>query len=369
MCIRDRNLNDPGMEPGGQQTTNANGRVRVHHSRCLRNIGLQLPFWQAITEMMWGESVLERMWDRLIEFDTATSSAGGLIFRAQLRTVGIDGLREILAAGGEAQEALVAQFEYMRQFQDNEGITLLDKNDVFASTAYSFAGLSDMLIQFGQQVSGSAEIPLVRLFGQSPAGMNATGDSDIRLYYDGILAKQEADMRNFIEKALKVAWRSFTGQDAPGDLEFQFVPLWQMSAIDKANIAKLNTDTIIEAHDAGAISTAVMMKELKQSSGESGLFTHITDEEIDEAENEEPPMPEAEAPAPEASPAGTPGEGPAEPKAPALIKKSGDSAWSKIRKWLSRDQVTVKIVPPAPAKKPVKRMTADQKKIKDFLHG
>lgn len=322
------NLNDPSQGPDGMKADSPTGQVRVHHTRCVRTIGVKLPFFQAITEMMWGESVLERMWDRLIAFDTATMSCASLINRAQLRTVGIDGLREILGAGGKAQEALIAQFEYMRQIQQNEGITLLDKEDTFASTAYSFAGLSDMMTQFGQQVSGACNppIPLVRLFGQSPAGMSATGESDIRLYYDGVLAKQEACLRGPLDDILKVMWRSMTGDAAPDDLMFDFTPLWQMDATDKANIAKINTDTVIEAHQEGAIDTATMMKELKQASGDSGLFTHITDEAIEEAENEEPPEPGVEL-------GGQPGDDPAE----KVKNATGDSAWKKIKKWLARD--------------------------------
>lgn len=325
------NLNDPGQIPGSQERTqNTTGQVRVHHTRCIRMIGIQLPYFQAVTEMMWGESVLERLWDRLIAFDTATMSTASLVNRANLRTVGIDGLREILAAGGPAEEALISQFEYMRKFQQNEGITLLDKNDTFASTAYSFAGLSDVLIQFGQQVSGASKIPLVRLFGQSPAGMNATGDSDIRLYYDGVNAQQEAHMRNPFECLLKVIWLSHTGKPAPQDLSFDFTPLWQMSATDKATIAKMNTDTIVEAHQEGAIDTATMMKELKQSSGDNGIFTHITDEQIEDAENEEPPMPD--------QPENTESQ-PSDPKAQesqeVLKKAVGDSILLKFKKWLN----------------------------------
>lgn len=320
------NVNDPGQAPGGQETNTTTGQVRVHHSRCIRMLGIQLPFFQAVTEMMWGESILERMWDRLILFDTATLTTGSLITRAQLRTVGVDGFREILAAGGKAEEALITQFEYMRRFQQNEGITLLDKNDTFASTAYTFAGLSDVLIQFGQQISGACNppIPLVRLFGQSPAGMSATGESDIRLYYDGVNAKQEETLRNPIETLLKVLWQSVTGNPIPKDLTFTFTPLWQMSATDKATIAKTNTDTVIEAHQEGLVDTPTAMKELKQASGDNGIFTHITDEQIEEAENEEPPMPDEPT-------LEDPGEGPTEPQ--KVIKQSKDSSWKSLTRW------------------------------------
>lgn len=267
------------------------GQVTVHHSRCIRNIGIELPFFQAITEMMWGESQLERMWDRLIAFDNATMSSASLIDRANLRTVGIDGLRQIVAAGGAAQQGLLAQFEMMRLAQVNEGLTLLDKEDTFASTAYSFAGLSDMLLQYGQQLSGASGIPLIRLFGQAPAGLSSTGDGEIRMYYDNINAQQESKLRNGWEMILKVMWRSVFGKPAPKDLGFEFVPLWQMSAMDKATIGKTQTETIIGAYEVGLVTKPTAMKELRESSGDTGLFTNISDEEIKDAESEPPPEP------------------------------------------------------------------------------
>jgi hypothetical protein len=183
-----------------------------------------------------------------------------------------------------------------------------------------------MLIQFSQQLSGSSEIPLVRLFGQSPAGLNSTGESDIRSYYDSINSKQEAHLRNPVEMIIKVLWRSVTGKPTPKDLSFTFTPLWQMSAVDKATIAKTQTDTIIEAHQEGLVDTATAMKELKQSSGDHGLFTHITDEQIDEAENEEPP--EAELVSPAQQTTGDPGEG---PKVAKEKPKATDSVWDRIK--------------------------------------
>ncbi len=292
------------------------GQQTVHHTRVIRFIGIKLPFFQAITEMMWGESVLERMWDRLIAFDNATMSSASLIDRANLRTVKIKDLREIIAAGGPAQAGLSAMFEMMRLMQVNEGLTLLDGEDEFASTAYSFAGLSDMMLQFGQQLSGSSQIPLVRLFGQAPSGLNSTGEGDIRLYYDSINAKQESTLRRPWEVLLKVLWRSTFGKPAPKDLEFTFAPLWQQPPETKANTAKTNTETVLGAMEAGVISRAVAMKELRQTSGESGLFSNISDEDIKAADEEEPPLPETDPEA--ASPALQ--EGKEEPKAEEPVK-------------------------------------------------
>lgn len=218
-------------------------------------------------------------------------------------------MREIIAAGGAAVQGLVEMFDMMRLLQVNEGITLLDKDDNFQATSYTFAGLSDMLIQFSQQLSGACDTPLVRLFGQSPAGLNSTGESDMRMYYDSINAQQEAKFRNPMDTILRILWRSELGTDAPDDMEFKFTPLWQMTATDKATNAKTIAETVIGAYDSGLTDRATTLSELKTASSETGIFTNITDEMIDEAkaEADEPPMPGEEIEGDPENPTAKPG--------------------------------------------------------------
>lgn len=305
-------VNDPReTQPIATSGAYIHGMQVVHHSRCVRYVGIELPYFQAITEMMWGESVLERAWDRLISFDNATMSSASLVDRANLRTVGIEGLREIIAAGGAAQQGLEAMFEMMRRMQVNEGLTLLDKNDTFAATPYTFSGLSDMLLQFAQQLSGAANTPLIRLLGQSPAGLNSTGEADMRMYYDSINAQQEAKLRNPLDDILKVEWRSTFGTAPPEDLSFTFSPLWQQTPTDKANNAKTNAETVLGAYEAGVTSRASALSELRSSSANTGVFSSITEEDIEEAGEDEPPLPDADpaAPDPASDPAKTPVKG------------------------------------------------------------
>lgn len=265
--------------------------LRIHHSRVIRQIGIQLPAMQAMTEEWWGESVIERMYDRLVSFDAATSGAANLIQKAHLRTVQIDKLREVLAAGGKAEENLLSMFHHMRMLQTNEGLTLLDKEDTFAAHSYTFSGLSDMILQFGQQIAGATGIPLVRLFGQSPAGLNSTGESDLRMYYDNVAAQQESRLRDGMMKVLRVMHKSLFGALPPDNFDFDFVPLWQTSTKEKADIATSITTTIATAYEKGIIDQTTALQELKQSSESTGVFTNITEEQIEEAKMEPPPMP------------------------------------------------------------------------------
>ncbi|XLV70973.1 DUF1073 domain-containing protein (plasmid) [Ralstonia syzygii subsp. celebesensis] len=168
---------------------------RIHYTRVLRMEGKELPHFQRISENGWGLSVLEPMWDRLIAFDSATVGVGQLVYKAHLRVLQIEKLREIIAMGGPALAGLKGQIDFTRLAQTNEGITLLDSTDKFETHQYGFSGLSDVLIQFAQQLSGATGIPLTRLFGQAPQGLNATGEGEMKQYHEAVKTRQERKLR------------------------------------------------------------------------------------------------------------------------------------------------------------------------------
>lgn len=279
-----------------QQNSPALRNERVHHSRVIRVEGLRLPWQQKQTENGWGQSVLERLWDRITAFDSTTDGTAQLVYRAHLRTLKVKGMRSIVGQGGPAMKGLTAQLEFMRAYQRNEGVTAIDSEDDFETHSYTFAGLDNVLMQFGQQIAGATQIPLVRLFGQSPAGMNSTGESDLRTYYDNITQQQDATLRAPLSaRLLPVLAKSVLGRDMPDGVAFGFVPLWQMSAEQKADVATKTVDAISKAESMGVLSPQTVLKELRQSSLTTGIFTHITDEDIEAADADPPDLAEGAA--------------------------------------------------------------------------
>ncbi|EKU67879.1 DUF1073 domain-containing protein [Acinetobacter pittii] len=264
---------------------------RVHYSRVIRMDGVELPYNQSIAENLWGQSVIERLEDRLTIFDSATLGAGQLVYKAHLRTYKVKGLRSLIAAGGQLYEALVKQINQIRQWQSNEGLTLMDADDTYEAHQYNFSGLDNILLQFGQQISGATGIPLVRLFGQSPAGLNATGESDLANYYDNINQQQEGRLRTPLQILYAVLHMSVLGKPLPDSFSFKFASLWQLDDEKKANVAKGVSEAVIAVEEAGLIKRSTALKELRQSSEVTGVFSHITDEEIKEADGEDPPPP------------------------------------------------------------------------------
>lgn len=265
---------------------------KIHYTRCIRLLGVDLPYQQSMIENLWGLSVLERLYDRMVAFDSATTGAAQLVHKAYLRTYKIKGLRDIVGLGGaDALKGLTNTIDMMRRFQMAEGMTLMDVEDEFEGTVSNpFSGLSDALIQFGQQLGGALQIPLVRLFGQSPVGMNSTGESDLRMYYDGILQQQEANLATEITTVYRALALSEEVK-VKDDFGTQFKNLWQMQDQEKATIAGTVTDTVQKAEEAGLVTRKTALMELKQSASRTGVWSNISEEDISEAEADGPPLP------------------------------------------------------------------------------
>lgn len=267
----------------------------IHHSRVVvRHVGLDIPYQQRMMENLWGISVLERLYDRMIAFDSASTGAAQLVYKSYLRTFKVKGLREVVAQGGAALDGLSAYVEQMRRYQSIESISMIDLEDEFEVQGHSaFSGIGDVLTQLKEQICGALEIPATRLFGVSGGGLNGTNDGDMRLYYDSIKQQQQKVLHHGVTVTYKLAAAS-NGVQLPPNFAVAFRSLWELTDTDKAAIAKQVGETVGAAHDAALISPQVALKELRQSSRRTGIFTNITQEIIEEADDQvgPPPMPE-----------------------------------------------------------------------------
>lgn len=259
-------------------------KAKIHYTRVIRLDGEDLPFYQRVSENGWGLSVLEPLWDRLIAFDSASVGTGQLVYKAHLRVMKIKGMRDIVAAGGPALAGLRAQIEFTRLGQTNEGMTILDSEDDFDTHQYSFSGLSDVLIQFAQQLSGATGIPLARLFGQSPTGLSDTGEGPRRQYHEKVHQKQEKELRTPLQRLLSVMSMSVLNKPLGDDFQFEFRSLDDSPESEKADIAVKTVAAVAQALEAEVIDIPTAMKELKNSAPMTGMFGSIDDDKIAEAE-------------------------------------------------------------------------------------
>lgn len=266
------------------------GSVKIHHSRVIRFTGNTLPFWEEIAEMQWGASVIESIFDELRKRDNVSWNIAQLTFMANIRVLKMQDLGQLLAAtDNESQAELLRTLEAQNMLLNNMGMQVMDAADGLETHQYTFGGLADCYQQFIMDISGAAEIPVTRLFGRSPSGLNATGESDLQNYYDMIAEKQESYLRPILNKVLPPFIISTLGS-LPDDFDFEFDPVAEPTDKERADLAKCGTDNVVAAYNAGLISQRTALKELKQQSERTGVWTNITDEDIERASDSvEPP--------------------------------------------------------------------------------
>ncbi|MCR5565958.1 MAG: DUF1073 domain-containing protein [Clostridiales bacterium] len=252
--------------------------VTLHHSRVLRFIGRELPRMEMVRENFWGASEMEHIMDELLKRSAASANIAQLIFQANITTLKMSDCGDVLSAGTEEQRQGV---EYAmgleNRFRTSFGIQLLSRDDSFETHAYSFAGLSGIYEQFMMDMAGAAEIPATKLFGRSPQGMNATGESDLRNYYDMIASLQERMLRPALEKLLPVMAVS-CWDEVPDDLEFVFEPAMSFSPAERAELVRMLSTDVIEAFRCGLLTRGQALSELKSRGGELGIYTKLEEE-------------------------------------------------------------------------------------------
>lgn len=261
--------------------------VKVHHSRIVRFNGRDLPLWERQAEMFWGESEIEIVFEELKKRDNTSANIASLIFLANIRVLKMNDLGQLLGASTQkAQENLYKVLQAQNQLMSNMGIYVMDKDDDFGSEQYSFGGLNDIYESFMLDIAGACEMPVTKLFGREPAGFNSTGESDLTQYYDTLEEKQETYLQPIIDKLLPIIFMSTLGA-IPEDLDWEFNPCMNVNSKDLADLAQSMASPIFEAFNAGLITKEIALKELKQQNEKTGMWSNITDEDIESAKNED----------------------------------------------------------------------------------
>ena len=259
--------------------------VRVHHSRIVRFTGRKLPYIEALAETYWGTSELEHVYAELVKYDNTSYNIAALVFSANLKVYKMEGFENVGMAPASFHKDLYNTLTMMNHMMNSQSMQIMGAKDTFETQQYSFSGLSDIYQLFMLDISGASEIPATKLFGRSPAGLNATGESDMQNYYDSVEEKQEADLKPVINKLLPILCMSEFGS-IPDDLDFEFEPIRRPSEEEKKNIATQTTTAIVSMFNAGLISQKIALKELRDSSRATGMWNNITDEDIEKADSD-----------------------------------------------------------------------------------
>lgn len=257
--------------------------ARVHHSRVIRFIGRELPWLEQITELYWGESEIEAIYNEIVKHDNVAANIAALTFRANINYMETEGLDQLLgSANADIQRRFWNVMAAQSMMENNFGTRVINKGDAIHNTQYTFTGLPEVYDRMMMDVAGAARTPVTKLFGRSPAGLNATGESDMQNYYDYIDGLRENEFRQVIERLLPVMALSAWGM-IPDDLDIDFPPMWTPDAKEIAEIAERKTNAVLAVYQNDLVDAATAQQELQALGDETGMFSKISDEAIEAA--------------------------------------------------------------------------------------
>lgn len=267
-------------------TNNTNTSVKIHHSRIIKMIGRELPYWEEMAEDYWGASELEHVYTELRKRDDTSANISFLIFLANIRIFKMKNLGQAITLGDqEGLNRVYQTMQSMNRLMCNTGTFAMDQDDDFATQQYTFTGINDVYESFMLDISGAAEIPVDKLFGRSPTGFNS-GEETLQNYYDTIQEKQETYVREPLERLLKIITMSTLGE-IPDDFELVFSPVRRPSNMEKADLAQKQAQPVLDVYNAGIIGKGTVLRELKQQTPMTGQWSNITDQMIEDADKED----------------------------------------------------------------------------------
>lgn len=253
--------------------------VKIHHSRVLRFEGVPLPFTEFRQNNYFSDSVLDRLYDAITNFNTTANGSASMVYETNVDIVKVKGLMGYLQSA-EGEALLRKRFTLATTLKSFNNMLLLDNEEDFQTKNNTFAGLPDLLDRFAKFLSAATDIPATRLLGTSAAGLNATGEGDLKNYYDMIRSKQKSKYKPKLDYFDEIMLRNLGLDPDKEDFTYEFKSLFQMTPEQQSVVDLNNSTRDRNYYDMGVINENIIAKELQQKS----TYSNITDEHIEELE-------------------------------------------------------------------------------------
>lgn len=256
----------------------AESSTLIHKSRVLRFDGVRLPHNDFVLNNYSSNSVLDRVYDSILNLETASSAGSSLLHEANIDVFKVKGLMQALATK-EGTNALVKRFQLASLMKSSNNILAIDAEEDMSSKAKSFSGISEMLKTYSTIAAAACDIPATRLLSKPADGFNATGAGDEKNYYDMLKGKQESEYRKNLTYIDKILAKHL---EINSRISFKFNPLFQMTPTEIALNQSQNAVRDTAYFDRGILSASVIAENLKNN----GVYS-LTKEYLDELKKNE----------------------------------------------------------------------------------
>lgn len=298
------NANDPSARDFYKPTSWFIVGKKTHSSRLLTFVSREVPDLLKPAYNFGGISLTQLLEPYVNQWLRTRNSVSNLI-----HNFSIIALKTDMASSLNDQSMGTGLLNRMRSFiasRDNQGLMLMDKEqEELMQIAVPLSGLDALQAQSQEHMAGPSHIPLVKLFGITPTGLNASSEGEIKVFYDFVRSVQEQLFRPQLDKLSKIMQLHLFGtvDDA---ITFDFVSLDEPTAKEESEIRKASGDQDVAYVQNGILSPEEVRAKIARdpNSGYDDIDVENVPEAPDAAmdpDGENPPGEEAEnQPDPEA---------------------------------------------------------------------
>lgn len=185
-------------------------------------------------------------------------------------------LGSTLEEDGENGPSLEQRMKLFTVTRDNRGVLMTDKDtEELKLLAVPLSGLDKLQAQAQEHMAAPSHIPLIKLFGLTPAGLGATGEGEIQVWYDWIAAQQQHALNDHVNRALEIIQMDLFGA-VDDDITFEWVTLAQPTPKEESELRKADAERDDKYVAMGAIDPNEVRAKL-QSDPNSGYDNLVGD--------------------------------------------------------------------------------------------
>lgn len=216
------------------------GTFRVHRSRCLVFKNGSLPEYGAAQQYYyWGLPEYIRIHKDLSRALKTHTNAANMIEKSVQPVYKQRGLQSMLAGpnGDEMELKRLQVLDASRGMMNTIAVDMEGEDYDFKT--FQMTGTKEILESTCNLLSAVTCIPQTILFGRSPAGENATGESDLENYYNFVEGIQKRMLKKNIRTLIKAIVQAgvYDGSiEDPGTIKPTFKPLWSLSEAEQATV-------------------------------------------------------------------------------------------------------------------------------------
>ena len=209
----------------------AQGAYEIHETRMIQWPGARTAQREKNLNASYDYSVLDKCWPQLRMYETLWKGVELLVVEGPTAVYQVNGFAEkLMANNGEALTKRMQMIDFYRSIMR---AILIDKDESFERQPMQLAGIPDLLSQAAFRIAATAQIPMMVLFGQDPAGFS-TGDASLRWFWDKTKSYQTNVVGPRIAELSKIILQTEGYGNLIDDVVVTFKPLYTPSALERA---------------------------------------------------------------------------------------------------------------------------------------